>query len=208
MAKHKTPEQYLQEPYARTLIPDSESGGYTAQIEEFPGCFAEGETLEDAYKNLRSAAVSWLEAAIDMGQAIPEPFVNRTYSGNIALRLPKSLHADVVRAAEREGTSLNQFLVATISKEIGATTMRVGATTVRATITQRRNDEIADTVFRILEKDLNVHSFKISSLAGECRLNTHLHAASAISPGIKADTMKDAFMYNVSKTQGTRGHGR
>lgn len=196
----KTPEQYLQEPYARTLIPDYESGGYTAQIEEFPGCFAEGETLEDTYKNLQSAALSWLEAAIDMGQAIPEPFVNRTYSGNIALRLPKSLHADVVRAAERDGTSLNQFLVATISKQIGATT-------ARATITRSRIDESVGTVFQVWSLDINGRTL-ISSQAGECRLQTGLRAASAISPGIKADTMKDAFMHNVLKTQGTRGHGR
>lgn len=188
MAEPKTPEQYLQEPYAIKLIRDSESGVYTAQIEEFPGCFAEGKTLEEAYTNLQTAAVSWLEAALDMGQVIPEPYVNRTYSGNIALRLPKSLHADVVRAAEREGTSLNKFLVATIAEKIGATTE------------QTRNERIA-AIYDVSDLG-NVRGLISSSLAAM------RSQVVALSDEIKADTMKEAFIYKVFKSHGTRSHGR
>ena len=35
----------------------------------------------------------------------------REYSGKISLRLPKSLHRDLIQAAKREGISLNQFLL-------------------------------------------------------------------------------------------------
>lgn len=33
------------------------------------------------------------------------------YSGKLVLRMPKQLHADLAAAAEREGVSLNQYLV-------------------------------------------------------------------------------------------------
>ena len=33
------------------------------------------------------------------------------YSGKISLRVPKSLHRDLVQAAKREGISLNQFIL-------------------------------------------------------------------------------------------------
>jgi len=63
----------LKRPYSRVLIPDNESGGYTAKILEFPGCVSEGETPNEAIANLEEAAVGWIEAVIESGQTIPEP---------------------------------------------------------------------------------------------------------------------------------------
>jgi len=42
-------------------------------ITEFPGCITEGDSAEEALMNLESAAESWVEAALDMGQEIPPP---------------------------------------------------------------------------------------------------------------------------------------
>jgi len=64
--------------------------------------------------------MSWIEAALDMGQDIPLPWSNYDYGGKVALRLPKSLHKQVSLAAERDGTSLNQFIVMAISEKVGA----------------------------------------------------------------------------------------
>jgi predicted RNase H-like HicB family nuclease len=115
----KTPEEYLKEPYSRVLVPD-ESGGYSAEMLEFPGCFAEGDTADEAMKALERAAESWIQAALDQGQEIPRPFVNQGYSGKVALRLPKSVHRKCIQFAERDGTSLNQFLVSAVAARIGA----------------------------------------------------------------------------------------
>jgi predicted RNase H-like HicB family nuclease len=115
----KSTQEYLKEPYARILIPDEE-GGYSAEILEFPGCFAEGETADEAMQALDRAAESWIQAAIDQGQEIPPPFMNQGYSGKIALRLPRSLHRKAAQFAEREGTSINQFLMAAIAARIGS----------------------------------------------------------------------------------------
>jgi antitoxin HicB len=116
----KSPEEYLKKPYSRVVIPDEESNTYTAQILEFPGCITEGKTPQEAYERLEEVALSWIEAALDMGQDIPLPWSTHEYGGRVALRLPKSLHKQVSLAAERDGTSLNQFIIMAISEKVGA----------------------------------------------------------------------------------------
>jgi predicted RNase H-like HicB family nuclease len=111
--------QYLRKPYARVIIPD-DSGRYAAQILEFPGCFAEGDTPEEAYKNLQEAGENWVDSAHAQGMAIPEPFATQGYSGTISLRLPKSMHRRAAEYAHRDGVSLNQFLVSAIAARVGA----------------------------------------------------------------------------------------
>ena len=39
-------------------------------------------------------------------------------SGRLLLRMPRTLHADLAQAAEREGTSLNQFITAALATKI------------------------------------------------------------------------------------------
>ena len=114
----ETPDEYLKLPYSRVLIPDE--GSYAAEILEFPGCFSEGETPDEAITNLEKAARSWIEAALAQGLDIPEPYLNQGYAGKIALRLPRSMHRQATRLAERDGVSLNQFLVSAIAARIGA----------------------------------------------------------------------------------------
>ena len=111
--------QYLRKPYARIIIPD-DSGRYAAQVLEFPGCFAEGDTPEQAYENLQEAAENWVDSARSQGMAIPEPFATQGYSGTISLRLPKSMHRRAAQYAQRDGVSLNQFLVSAIAARVGA----------------------------------------------------------------------------------------
>jgi antitoxin HicB len=118
-----TVRDYLKRPYARVLTPDEEYGGYTAEILEFAGCVTEGDTATEALENLETAAEAWIEAALNMGQEIPEPSDSQEYGGRIALRLPRSLHGRAIRMAEREGTSLNQFLVAAIAEQVGVGTL-------------------------------------------------------------------------------------
>ena len=114
----KTPDDYLKLPYSRVLIPDE--GSYAAEILEFPGCFSQGETPDEAIKNLEKAAWSWIQVALAQELEIPEPYLNQGYAGKIALRLPRSMHRQATRLAERDGVSLNQFLVSAIAARIGA----------------------------------------------------------------------------------------
>ncbi len=127
MSEHRVPThseqgpQYdvLKKPYARILIPEDD-GTYSADILEFPGCHAEGDTPSEAISNLEEAAASWIEAALEQGQAIPPPMVVHGYSGNINLRLPKSIHKQAARFAARDRVSLNQFFASAIATRVGA----------------------------------------------------------------------------------------
>lgn len=111
-------DEYLTMPYSRVLVPQPD-GGFFAEVLEFPGCYAEGETADEALSNLNEAMEGWIEAARGMGQ-IPPPFALQGYSGKIVLRLPKSQHRDAARRARMEGVSLNQYLVTAIAARLGA----------------------------------------------------------------------------------------
>ena len=112
-------KSYLNKPYARIVIP-VEPSGFHAEVLEFPGCFAQGETLEQAYSNLETAAESWIEACLAQDHEVPEPSSSLTYSGRIVLRLPRSIHQKAAQLAERDATSLNSYLVAAVSAKVGA----------------------------------------------------------------------------------------
>lgn len=112
------PSEIIKRPYARVLTPDAD-GRYTAEIMEFPGCVAYGDTSADALKNLDEIAVDWVAAAFEQGQSIPEPMADLEYSGRLVVRMPKGLHQRAATCAEREGVSLNQFIVASLAEAVG-----------------------------------------------------------------------------------------
>ena len=58
-----------------------------------------------------------------MGREIPEPSVENNFSGKVLMRMPRRLHAELVRAAKVQGVSLNQYLLYLVSYRI-VTSMR------------------------------------------------------------------------------------
>ena len=51
----------------------AEGGGWLATIPDLPGCTGDGDTEVEAIADVREAALGWIEAALEMGRAIPEP---------------------------------------------------------------------------------------------------------------------------------------
>jgi len=117
--KTKTSDEYLKEPYGRLLIKDSD-GTFAAEILEFPGCYTQGETADEAMANLDEAARNWIEETLKQGKPIPEAMANNDASGKFALRLPRGLHQKATLMAEREGVSLNTFFIDAIAERVGA----------------------------------------------------------------------------------------
>jgi predicted RNase H-like HicB family nuclease len=54
-------------------LADSDGGGYLATVPDLPGCMSDGETPEEALKNVQEAIASWIEAAREWKQEIPKP---------------------------------------------------------------------------------------------------------------------------------------
>ena len=116
--ERKSVEYYLNLKYPITVHVAPE-GGFVTEIEDLPGCLAQGETLEEVYHEIEIARKLWLETTYEDGQDIPFPRDDREYSGKFIVRVPKSLHRKLDSLAEREGTSLNQYVVSELSRIVG-----------------------------------------------------------------------------------------
>jgi antitoxin HicB len=74
-----------------------------ARVVELPGCITQGDTFEELGEMIEDAKRSWIETALADGQEIPQPRSEEKYSGKFIVRVPKSLHRELVETAEREG---------------------------------------------------------------------------------------------------------
>ena len=112
-------DEYLARPYARLVIPESD-GTFRGEILEFPGCISTGRTAAEAMETLERVANGWLAAALHNHQTIPDPIEgNVEYSGRFVLRIPRSLHRKAAWAAQRDGASLNQFIIYSLAEAVG-----------------------------------------------------------------------------------------
>jgi antitoxin HicB len=100
---------YLNLHYPITIHPDPD-GGYVAEIEELHGCMTQAETLDEVFEAIEDARQLWIKTTYEEGQDIPLPRDMEEHSGKFMLRIPRSLHRNLVRAAKREGVSLNQYV--------------------------------------------------------------------------------------------------
>jgi predicted RNase H-like HicB family nuclease len=110
-------EDYLGLPYHIVIqhITDESGAYYFAQVQEFDGCMSHGDTYEEAFQNIREAMKGWIETKLANGFSVPKPAGESRYSGKFVLRLPKTLHARLVIESEKEGVSLNQYILYRLS---------------------------------------------------------------------------------------------
>ncbi len=110
----------LKYPNRVEMLSEKDGGGYLISYPDLPGCVSDGDTIEEAIAMGEDARKAWIETRFEQGLDIPEPFSHsKNYSGRIALRTPRSLHRKLIEGAEKEGVSLNQYLVYILSKEAG-----------------------------------------------------------------------------------------
>ncbi len=127
----KNVEYYLGLPYGIVLRKDDE-GDWVARIEELPGCTAHGKTREEALESLQEVQQAWIEDALAVGDAVPEPQPGEGLpSGKWLQRTPKSLHRKLVELAKREGVSLNQLATSILAEAVGRRHQAVPALTGR-----------------------------------------------------------------------------
>lgn len=102
-------EENTNYPISLYFFDDGKSRHWVAEFLDLPGCIGVGDTQRAALQNAEDAKVLWLEAAREIGRAIPppNPAFTEPYSGKFNLRIPKELHRQLAIRAELEGTSLN-----------------------------------------------------------------------------------------------------
>jgi antitoxin HicB len=112
--------------YGFNLLWSDEDQGFIVTCPDFPGLSAFGESPEEALAEARIALDLFIESLQASGNELPKPTKTVDYSGQIRLRMPKSLHYSLVQKAEKECVSLNTWLI-TLLSERNATSKLVDA---------------------------------------------------------------------------------
>ena len=114
----KNVDYYMSLPYSMIVQPiHDESGGYYhGRVLELDGCQSTGDTIEEVYKGLKEAMTGYIETKLANGFDVPIPTVDSKYSGKFNVRLPKTLHQRLAIEAEKEGISLNQYVLYKLSR--------------------------------------------------------------------------------------------
>lgn len=112
-------DNYMSLPYSYLFIQDEE-GQWFARVLELSGCMSDGATVQEAYDMVRDAQTVWIEFSLELGHSVPEPIGLENSLDQEQFFIPKSLQRKATRAAEREGVSLDEFVVAALEKAVAS----------------------------------------------------------------------------------------
>jgi len=105
--------------YSIRIVWNDEEGGYIATSPEFKDLSAFGATAQEAAAQLESVVLVAIETYRKSGWTLPKPLRVHEHSGQLRVRLPKSLHGRLAEEAERDGVSLNTMIVTFLSQREG-----------------------------------------------------------------------------------------
>jgi len=94
-------------------------GGYLASIPQLgsKAFCADGKTIEEALSNLNRIKEDLFRDYLNRGVLIPEPEVETEtiFSGKFVVRIPTTLHRELVETARKQDVSLNQYVLHLLS---------------------------------------------------------------------------------------------
>jgi antitoxin HicB len=117
-AMNRSVEYYMGLPYTIELHQSDEESWFV-RVKELPGCMSQGDTAEEALANIHEVMPLWIETALESEYPIPEPRPAEEYSGKFVVRVPRSLHRELVERAADEGVSLNQYVNVALAGAVG-----------------------------------------------------------------------------------------
>jgi predicted HicB family RNase H-like nuclease len=125
--------------YSINVVWSDEDECFVATIPEFPLLSAFGETQIEAIADAEVVLKMALDSLKEDGIEPPKykKVEHRQYSGQVRLRMPRTLHKELTVAAADEGASLNTYLVMTLVKHLAAS---------------RASREVIDKIDRILDQ--------------------------------------------------------
>ena len=63
----------LEYPVRIERLAESDGGGYLATVPDLPGCMSDGDSREEAARNVADAIAAWIEEAKRLGRPVPTP---------------------------------------------------------------------------------------------------------------------------------------
>ena len=97
-----------------------------------------GETPEEAITELESVKRDRIEEYLKLGNKMPVPLNLRKYSGKVILRMAPSLHRQLVKLAELEGVSFNQYMNTALSRAAGHDEVKI----IKRAITVKESSKV------------------------------------------------------------------
>jgi predicted RNase H-like HicB family nuclease len=93
---------------------------YVALVPEFPYLSVLDKKPDRAVREAVMVTKAVLEGFAERGIQPPEPQVLSSYSGQIRVRMPRTLHQKLAGRARREDVSLNTLIVSLLAEGVGA----------------------------------------------------------------------------------------
>ena len=106
--------------YAIQIIWSVEDQAYIAFPAELPGCFADGQTQEEALANLREVIKEWIEVAREEGREVPSPMSVQEYAKvqeKMRQEFEQDIHNRIQQEVEKAVQSVVQQITSTFQEE-------------------------------------------------------------------------------------------
>lgn len=105
--------------YSVVVAWSNEDGEYVATSPEWPDLSWLASSDPEAIAGLRRVIRDAIDVLKKEGSPIPPPRPQPLYSGQLRLRMPKSLHQAMAALADQEGVSLNTLALTYLSRGVG-----------------------------------------------------------------------------------------
>jgi len=102
--------------YTYRVTWSEEDGEHVGLCAEFPSLSWLARTPEAALRGIRKVVREAVEDMRSEREPVPEPIVNRRYSGKFMVRIPPEVHRRLATEAAEEGVSLNRLASAKLSR--------------------------------------------------------------------------------------------
>ncbi len=102
--------------YTYRVTWSEEDGEYVGLCAEFPSLSWLASSPEEALRGIRAVVSNVVKDMGNAGEAIPEPFAARQFSGRFLIRVPPDLHRRLAVEAAEAGVSLNRLASAKLAQ--------------------------------------------------------------------------------------------
>ena len=120
-------------------LSEEDGGGFLAEVPELPGCIASGDTMEETLVLLEDAISSWKMSVEESGGIVPEPTYYREAelpSGRFSVRIPRTLHKELIQIAKDEDQSLNSLVSYLLTQAVAGNILKKTAQQICQNATQ------------------------------------------------------------------------
>lgn len=106
----KAPKASIVARYKYSVAWSPEDEEYVASVVEFPSLSWLDPDREEALRGLDRLLHEVVEDMLANGEDVPLPFSERSYSGNLRVRVTEEKHRRLALGAQEQGVSLNRYL--------------------------------------------------------------------------------------------------